>query len=74
VGGRFRQDFNNFRKNFSICLGQSLKQNHHPAKLSYSFSSQRHKNWGGLKILPPPLKPKIPAWFWLELSTITMVC
>jgi len=32
--------FKKFRKNFPICLGKLLEQNHRPAKLSYSFSSK----------------------------------
>jgi len=53
VGGKIRQDLKKFRKNFPICLGKLLKQNHRPAKLSYWFSSQWRKNSGQLKILSP---------------------
>jgi len=35
-------------------LGKFFKQNHRPAKLSYSFSSKWRKNSGELKIPPPP--------------------
>jgi len=53
-GAHSGNDFKKFRKNFPICLGKLLKQNHRPAKLSYSFSSQQHKHLGESKILVPP--------------------
>jgi len=51
VGGeRFGQDLKKFRKIFLVCLDKLLKQNHRPAKLSYSFSSQWCENSGELEI------------------------
>ena len=41
-------------KNLADMLGKFFKQNHRPAKLSYSFSSKWRKNSGELKIPPPP--------------------
>ena len=70
-GRRFGQDLKKFKINFPTCLGKLLKQNHHPANLSCSFSSQWRKNSGELKNSPPPM-PKIPVSLWWELST--MVC
>jgi len=37
-------------------LGKLLNKNHRPAKLSYSFSLQWHRNSGELKIFPPKAK------------------
>jgi len=54
VGRKIRARSKNFRKNFPICLGKLLKQNHRPAKLFCSFSSQWRKNSGELKIFCHP--------------------
>jgi len=55
-GRRFGQDLKKFKINFPTCLGKLLKQNHHPANLSCSFSSQWRKNSGELKNSPPNAK------------------
>ena len=52
--------FKKFTKNFPICSGMFLKQNHHPAKRSCSFSSKWRKNSGELKSFLP-LNPKVPV-------------
>ena len=54
-----------------VCLGRFLKQNHRPAKFSYTFSSKWRKKLGELKIFPH-LKPKVPVCLWLKLCT--MIC
>jgi len=62
--------FKKFSKNVPICLGKFLKQNHRPAKLSYSFSSSGAK-FGGIENFSP-LKSKVSVCLWLELCT--MIC
>ena len=55
-----------------ICLSKLLKQNHRPAKLSYSFSSDVVQKFGRIEIVSP-LKPKVPACLWLELCTMVLL-
>jgi len=63
-GGRFGQDFKNSGKTSRYVWAGFLKQNHRPAKLSYSFSSKRRKNLDELKIFPPKAQVPVCLWQW----------
>jgi len=52
--GRFGQDLKKFRKNFLIFRGKFLKQNHRPAKFSYSFFLKVAQKFGRIENFVPP--------------------
>jgi len=54
VGGEIRTRIKKFRKNLPIFLGKFLKQNHRPAKFSYSFFLKEAQKFGRIENFAPP--------------------